>query len=71
MAVTKTRAYAVAALFLLVVPFTVLHLAKGLSRHWSSSETLGENDNAGRFHPIGNQTLGVSNFSTICLHPER
>lgn len=72
MAVTKIRAYAIAALFLvIVVPFTLLHLANGLSGVLSSSENLWKDNDTDGLHPIGNETLGVSNFSNVWYHPER
>ncbi len=66
MTVTKFRAYAMAALFLVIaVPLTLLHLANGFVRVLSSSQILKEDGNTDVFHPIGNDTLGVSNYSTI------
>lgn len=72
MAVTKMRAYVIAALFsVIAVPFTLLHLANGLSRVLSSSEVVWKDKFTDGLHPIGNETLGVSNFSNIWSHPER
>jgi len=72
MAVTKMRVYAIAALFLVIaVPFTLLHLVNGLSRVLGPSEVLWKDEYTDGLHPIGNETLGVSNFSNIWSHPER
>ena len=71
MAVVKFRAFAFAALVMIVVvTLTALHLANGISKVLISPSILWKPDSTDSFLATGNATLGVSNYLATSSYVE-